>query len=137
MILGKPIAGIVDRATTSSSRARSSIVLMAGYGFVASVLPVWLLLAPRDYLSSFMKIGTIAMLVVGVIIVNPVLQMPAFTQLHRRRRPDRARAAVPVRLHHDRLRRDLRLPRADLVGHDAEDDRQGVGHPRRSATARC
>ena len=53
---------------------------MAGYGFVASVLPVWLLLAPRDYLSSFMKIGTIALLVVGVIVVNPELQMPAFSQ---------------------------------------------------------
>src|SRR5205085_9945302 len=44
------------------------------------VLPVWLLLAPRDYLSSFMKIGTIALLIVGVIVVNPVLQMPAFSQ---------------------------------------------------------
>jgi carbon starvation protein len=44
------------------------------------VLPVWLLLAPRDYLSSFMKIGTIALLIVGVIVVNPVLEMPAFTR---------------------------------------------------------
>jgi carbon starvation protein len=49
------------------------------YGFIASVLPVWLLLVPRDYLSSFMKIGAIALLAVGVIIVNPRLQMPAFT----------------------------------------------------------
>jgi carbon starvation protein len=48
------------------------------YGFVASVLPVWLLLCPRDYLSSFMKIGAIALLAVGVIVVNPVLRMPAF-----------------------------------------------------------
>ena len=55
------------------------VLLMAGYGFVASVLPVWLLLAPRDYLSSFMKIGTIALLVIGVIVVNPVLEMPAFS----------------------------------------------------------
>ena len=54
--------------------------MLIGYGFIASVLPVWLLLAPRDYLSSFMKIGTIALLIVGVIVVNPVLQMPAFTQ---------------------------------------------------------
>src|SRR5260221_5716690 len=54
--------------------------MMAGYVFIASVLPVWLLLAPRDYLSSFMKIGTIALLIVGVIVVNPVLQMPAFSQ---------------------------------------------------------
>src|SRR2546425_139605 len=60
---------------------RNGIVLaMAIYGFAASVLPVWLLLSPRDYLSAFMKIGTIAALVLGVIIVNPELKMPAFTQ---------------------------------------------------------
>ena len=44
------------------------------------MLPVWLLLSPRDYLSSFMKIGTIALLVLGIVIVNPVLQMPALTE---------------------------------------------------------
>ncbi len=49
------------------------------YGFIASVLPVWLLLCPRDYLSSFMKIGAVLLLAVGVILVNPVLRMPAFT----------------------------------------------------------
>ena len=49
------------------------------YGFIASVLPVWLLLCPRDYLSSFMKIGAVALLAVGVILVNPRLQMPALT----------------------------------------------------------
>ena len=49
------------------------------YGFVAAVLPVWLLLAPRDYLSSFMKIGAIGLLAIGVILVNPKLQMPALT----------------------------------------------------------
>jgi carbon starvation protein len=49
-------------------------------GFVASVLPVWLLLAPRDYLSTFLKIGTIALLAVGIIIVRPDLQMPAVTK---------------------------------------------------------
>ncbi len=54
-------------------------LLLAGYGFFASVLPVWLLLSPRDYLSSIMKLGVIAMLVVGIIIVAPDLQMPAFT----------------------------------------------------------
>ncbi|NOT33986.1 MAG: carbon starvation protein A [Candidatus Eisenbacteria bacterium] len=49
------------------------------YGFIASVLPVWLLLCPRDYLSSFMKIGAVLLLAVGVIVVNPVLRMPALT----------------------------------------------------------
>lgn len=54
-------------------------LLMAGYGFIASVLPVWLLLAPRDYLSSYLKIGTVAVLIIGVILVHPNLQMPALT----------------------------------------------------------
>ena len=53
---------------------------LAGYGFVASVLPVWALLAPRDYLSTFMKIGTIALLAVGVLVVSPVLQSGAVTK---------------------------------------------------------
>ncbi len=50
------------------------------YGFLASVLPVWLLLAPRDYLSTFMKIGAVALLGVAIIIVAPMLKMPAFTR---------------------------------------------------------
>lgn len=50
------------------------------YGFVAAALPVWLLLAPRDYLSTYMKIGTIGALALGVIIVGPTIQMPAVTQ---------------------------------------------------------
>jgi carbon starvation protein len=55
-------------------------VLLCVYGFAASVLPVWLLLAPRDYLSSYMKLGTIALLVVGVLLVHPDLKFPAFSQ---------------------------------------------------------
>ena len=53
-----------------------TVYSIAAYGFVASVLPVWLLLCPRDYLSSFLKIGTIALLVVGVIVANPRLEAP-------------------------------------------------------------
>lgn len=49
------------------------------YGFFAAILPVWVLLAPRDYLSTFMKVGTIVLLAIGIIIVNPVVQMPAVT----------------------------------------------------------
>ncbi|MEP6570831.1 MAG: carbon starvation CstA family protein [Acidobacteriota bacterium] len=55
------------------------IILMAGYGFIASVLPVWMLLCPRDYLSSYLKIGTIAFLIIGVVLVHPNLNMPALT----------------------------------------------------------
>jgi carbon starvation protein len=54
--------------------------LIIGYGFAASVLPVWLLLAPRDYLSTFMKLGTIAALACGVLLVLPNLKMPAISQ---------------------------------------------------------
>jgi carbon starvation protein len=54
-------------------------ILMAVYGFIASVLPVWMLLCPRDYLSSYLKIGTVAFLILGVIMVHPHLNMPAFT----------------------------------------------------------
>ena len=50
------------------------------YGFVAAVLPVWLLLTPRDYLSTFLKIGTIIGLAIGIIVVSPALEMPAVTK---------------------------------------------------------
>jgi len=55
-------------------------LLLCGYGFLASVLPVWLLLTPRDYLSSIMKISVIFLLAVGVIIVAPEIKMPGYTQ---------------------------------------------------------
>jgi carbon starvation protein len=54
--------------------------MLIGYGFVASVIPVWLLLAPRDYLSTFLKIGTIVALAIGIVIVAPELRMPAVTK---------------------------------------------------------
>jgi len=54
--------------------------LLVGYGFVASVLPVWLLLAPRDYLSTFLKIGAIVALALGIVVLAPDLRMPALTR---------------------------------------------------------
>nr|WP_312971487.1 carbon starvation CstA family protein [Pseudomonas sp.] len=54
--------------------------MLIGYGFVAAVLPVWLILAPRDYLSTFLKIGTIIALAIGILVVMPELKMPALTQ---------------------------------------------------------
>src|SRR5690606_10742043 len=54
--------------------------MLIGYGFVAAVLPVWLLLAPRDYLSTFLKIGTIVALAIGIVVVMPELKMPALTR---------------------------------------------------------
>ncbi len=55
------------------------VILMAAYGFIASVLPVWMLLCPRDYLSSYLKVGTITLLIIGVVLVHPNLNMPALT----------------------------------------------------------
>ncbi len=79
VVLGKPVASSTIGHWFLLSR-QEIIIAMAAYGFLASVLPVWLLLVPRDYLSSYMKIGTIAVLVLAVVIVNPHLQMPAFSQ---------------------------------------------------------
>jgi carbon starvation protein len=53
---------------------------LVGYGFVASVLPVWLLLAPRDYLSAFVKLGTVALLALGLAVANPPVVLPALTR---------------------------------------------------------
>src|SRR5437660_123917 len=79
-------AVIAGRAVAQSSLAgwfdleRSTLVwLMAAYGFFASVLPVWMLLVPRDYLSSFMKVSVIALLGVGVIVMAPTIEMPRVT----------------------------------------------------------
>jgi carbon starvation protein len=58
-------------------------LLLPTYGFIASVLPVWMLLCPRDYLSSYMKIGTIALLAVGIAVVHPTLRMPLTTDFVR------------------------------------------------------
>jgi carbon starvation protein len=76
--LGGRIAESSWAATFTFSRT-TIIIMMAVYGFIASVLPVWMLLCPRDYLSSYLKIGTIAFLIIGVILVAPTLQMPALT----------------------------------------------------------
>ncbi len=74
-VLGGSIPGSSLEPWFSWSRETTTYAI-AGYGFVASILPVWLLLCPRDYLSSFLKIGTIALLVVGVIVANPALEAP-------------------------------------------------------------
>ena len=99
---------------------RTLALLLVAYGFVASVLPVWLLLAPRDYLSAFVKIGTIALLAAGLLGGAPARAAPGAHALHRRQRAGLRGQALPLLLHHDRLRRDLGLPRADLERHHAQ-----------------
>ena len=61
-------------------RAPSLAILIIVYGFAASALPVWLLLAPRDYLSTFVKLGTIGLLGIGIVALHPTLHMPALTR---------------------------------------------------------
>ena len=81
------VVGVIYGANLSSTplgewlkySKQTIAVGIAFYGFIASTLPVWLLLCPRDYLSSYMKIGTIILLAGGVLIVNPIIQMPAVT----------------------------------------------------------
>ncbi|MDQ1043032.1 carbon starvation protein [Streptomyces sp. V4I2] len=67
-------------ADTFTLSPTTLVFCLVGYGFVASVLPVWMLLAPRDYLSTFMKIGTIALLAVGVVVAAPVLRADAVSE---------------------------------------------------------
>lgn len=78
VIYGKYVPGSAIESWFTFDR-KTLTLLLAGYGFFASVLPVWLLLSPRDYLSSIMKLGVIAMLALGVIAVSPTIQMPSFT----------------------------------------------------------
>ena len=67
-------------ATWFNYEATTLTLMIIVYGFVAAVLPVWLLLAPRDYLSTFLKIGTIVALAIGIVVVRPMLEMPALTK---------------------------------------------------------
>ncbi len=78
VIYGKYIPGSPFESWFTYDR-KTLTILLAGYGFFASVLPVWLLLSPRDYLSSIMKLSVIAMLAIGIIVVSPVIKMPSFT----------------------------------------------------------
>ena len=80
LIYGKTVSETPELAAYFDLKGETLALIIIGYGFVASVLPVWLLLAPRDYLSTFLKIGTIALLAIGIIIVRPDLQMPAVTK---------------------------------------------------------
>jgi len=79
VILGRYIPGS-QFASMFTLNHRTLTILLAVYGFFASVLPVWLLLSPRDYLSSIMKISVIGLLAIGLIIVAPEIKMPAFTE---------------------------------------------------------
>ncbi|PUF88529.1 MULTISPECIES: carbon starvation CstA family protein [unclassified Geobacillus] len=80
LVAGQYVAEHPTLAKMFTMKGETIAILMIAYGFVASALPVWLLLAPRDYLSTFLKIGTIVGLALGILVVAPDLQMPALTK---------------------------------------------------------
>ncbi|MBL0172754.1 MAG: carbon starvation protein A [Gemmatimonadaceae bacterium] len=80
LFAGQWVAGSAEWAPVFTLSGTTLSLLIMAYGFAASVLPVWLLLAPRDYLSAFVKIGVVLALGVGILIALPPLEMPAVTQ---------------------------------------------------------
>ena len=80
LVYGKTVSETPELAAWFNLPGSTLALIIIGYGFVASVLPIWLLLAPRDYLSTFMKVGTVLLLAVAIMVVRPDLQMPAMTK---------------------------------------------------------
>jgi carbon starvation protein len=80
LVYGRTVSETPELAAWFDLRGETLALLLIGYGFVASVLPVWLLLAPRDYLSTFMKVGTMLLLALGILWVQPELKMPSITK---------------------------------------------------------
>jgi len=80
LVYGQTVSRTPELAAYFNFSGPTLALIIIGYGFVASVLPVWLLLAPRDYLSTFMKIGVVTLLALAIIIVRPYLQMPPMTR---------------------------------------------------------
>ncbi len=80
LVYGRYVGDDPQLAPFFDLKGETLALIIIGYGFVASVLPVWLLLAPRDYLSTFLKVGTMLLLALGILFVQPDLQMPAVTK---------------------------------------------------------
>jgi len=80
IFLGQPVSQSPVLAPLFTFSGETLALMLIGYGFVASVLPVWMVLAPRDYLSTFLKVGTIVSLAIGILVVMPELKMPPVTR---------------------------------------------------------
>jgi len=80
LVAGRHVAASPTLAPLFTWSGPTIAYVVMGYGFVASVLPVWMLLCPRDYLSTFVKIGTVVLLAFGILVALPPLRMPALTQ---------------------------------------------------------
>ena len=113
----------------SCSRKHQLTLLLALYGFAASVLPVWMLLTPRDYLSTFMKLGTIGLLVIGVVLVNPQIQAPAFSQYIGGGGPIIPGPLFPFVFITIACGAISGFHGLIAIGHDAQDGGQGERHP--------
>ena len=100
--------------------------LLIGYGFLASVLPVWLLLAPRGYLSTFVKLGVVILLAIGVVFLHPELKLPPLTRFIDGTGPIFAGKIFPFLLYYHRLRSGFRISRADFLGNHAQAAGQGA-----------
>jgi carbon starvation protein len=80
IVYGRTVAETPELAALFTFKGETLALMMMAYGFVAAVLPVWLILAPRDYLSTFLKIGTIVALALGILVMMPDMKMPAVTR---------------------------------------------------------
>ena len=90
-------------------------------------MPVWLLLAPRDYLSTFVKLGTIGLLGIGIVVLHPTLHMPAFTRFVDGTGPVFAGQYFSVRIHHHCVRGDQRISFSDFERNNSEANRARDG----------
>jgi carbon starvation protein len=80
IVYGRTVAETPNWAAIFTVRGSTLAFILMGYGFIAAVMPVWMILAPRDYLSTFLKIGTIAALAVAIVVMMPDLRMPPVTR---------------------------------------------------------
>mgnify|MGYP002225604214 CR=1 FL=1 len=121
IVAGGWIASIPAVAAVFTLDAKQLVIALVIYSFAAAALPHWLLVTPRDYLSTLMKIGTLVLLVIGIIIANPSVKVPGLTELASTSTgPTFSGNLFPVPVHHHRLRRPLRLPRRGELRPDPE-----------------
>ena len=122
LIGGQYVAENPTLASMFTFSGETIAIMLIVYGFIASALPVWMLLAPRDYLSTFLKIGTILGLAIGILVVAPDLKMPAVSQVYRWNRSCLLRQFIPVLIYYDCLWCSLWIPCSRFIRYDAEND---------------
>ena len=129
LVYGKTVSETPELAAWFNLPGSTLALIIIGYGFVASVLPIWLLLAPRDYLSTFMKVGTVLLLAVAIMVVRPDLQMPAMTKFVDGTGPAWAGSLFPFLFITIACGAVSGWHALISSGHHAEDDRERVADP--------